>query len=68
MSLVYVFVFGSVVLFGLTAVYGLVWAIRSGQLDNFSRGATSIFDEDEPVGEMTDSFPGGEEEEEEERR
>lgn len=45
-------------LFGLSAVYGLVWAIRTGQFSNFGRGAMSIFDEDEPVGETTDVFPG----------
>jgi len=25
---------------------------------HFGAGATSIFDDDEPVGEMTDEFPG----------
>lgn len=57
MALIYIFIFGSVVVFGLTAVAGLVWAVRTGQLRNFSAGATSIFDDDEPVGVMTDAFP-----------
>jgi nitrogen fixation-related uncharacterized protein len=56
-ALIYILVFGSVLVFGLTAVAGLVWAIRSGQLRDFGAGATSIFDEDEPVGVMTDAFP-----------
>ena len=57
MALIYIIIFGSVLVFGLTAVAGLVWAIRSGQLRDFGAGATSIFDEDEPVGVMTDAFP-----------
>ena len=59
MTLVYVFIFGSVVVFGLSAVAALVWAVRTGQVRNFGAGATSIFDEDEPVGLMTDGFPDG---------
>ncbi len=58
MSLVYVLIWGSVALFGATAVYGLVWAVRTGQMQDFGRGAISIFDADEPVGSMTDGFPG----------
>jgi nitrogen fixation-related uncharacterized protein len=57
MALIYILIFGSVLVFGLTAVAGLVWAIRSGQLRDFGAGATSIFDEDEPIGVMTDAFP-----------
>lgn len=58
MSLVYFMVFGSVAVFGLTAVYGLVWAVRHGQLRDFAAGATSIFDDEEPIGQITDGFPG----------
>jgi nitrogen fixation-related uncharacterized protein len=57
-ALISMFIFGSVVVFGLTAVAGLVWAVRTGQMRHFARGAVSIFDEDEPVGVMTDGFPG----------
>ena len=48
---------GSIVLFGGATVLALGWAFRSGQFDNFQKGAQSIFDADEPVGEMTDAFP-----------
>jgi len=48
---------GSIVLFGGATVLALGWAFRSGQFDNFQKGAQSIFGPDEPVGEMTDSFP-----------
>ena len=37
-----------VIAFGLTAVGGLVWAVRTGQMSDFAAGARSIFDEDAP--------------------
>lgn len=40
-----------------TAVYALYWSSRHGQLRDFERGAVSIFDDEEPVGQMTDRFP-----------
>ena len=43
-----------------SAVLALYWAARNRQLENLQKGAESIFDEDEPIGEMTDSFPGEE--------
>lgn len=58
MALISILIFGSVVFFGLTAVAGLVWAVRTGQMRHFARGAVSIFDDDEPIGTMTDAFPG----------
>lgn len=58
MALVYILIWGSIGVAGLTAVGALVWAVRSGQLQSFAAGATSIFDDDEPIGEMTDRFPG----------
>lgn len=50
-------VIGSVVMFGAAAALALGWAFRAGQFENFHRGARSIFDPDEPIGERTDSFP-----------
>ncbi len=44
----------TLLIFGGAAVLALAWAISSGQLSNLSRGAESIFDADEPIGEMTD--------------
>lgn len=57
MALIYVMIWGFALVCGLTAVYGLTWAIRNGQMQRFGEGATSIFDDEEPVGEMTDGFP-----------
>lgn len=39
------------------AVYALYWSSKHGQLRDFERGAVSIFDEQEPVGQVTDYFP-----------
>lgn len=58
MKLVYLLIWGSGLLFGATAVWALVWAIRNGEMSNFKAGAESIFDEEEPVGKPTDAFPG----------
>jgi nitrogen fixation-related uncharacterized protein len=44
----------TLLIFGSAAVLALAWAISSGQMENMSRGANSIFGADEPVGEMTD--------------
>lgn len=42
---------------GLTSVVALVWAIHAGQFQSLDDGAESIFDADEPIGMVTDSFP-----------
>lgn len=45
-------------LFLASAVYALYWAARNGQLKEFEEGAASIFDDEEPIGQPTDFFPG----------
>ena len=57
MTVYYVFVFSVVLLFSGSVVWALWWALRGGQFSRFAEGATSIFDEDEPVGRITDAFP-----------
>jgi cbb3-type cytochrome oxidase maturation protein len=52
-------VVGSMLLFGGGAVLALGWAFKNRQFENFDRGANSIFDADEPIGEPTDAFPAG---------
>ena len=54
MTITYAVLAGSVILFGGSACYALVWAMRRGQFENIQRGATSIFDADEPIGRPTD--------------
>jgi len=55
MTIAYIAEFGVALLFGATAVWALAWAIRKGQFANFGQGAASIFDDEEPVGQVTDS-------------
>ena len=55
MALVYIIAFVTVL--GISAVCALFWALRTGQMDDFRAGALSIFDDDEPAGEVTDYFP-----------
>lgn len=49
------FVFAS--LFFLGASAALFWAHKHGQLSDLEKGSKSIFDEDEPMGEVSDQFP-----------
>ena len=58
MTLAYILIFGTIALLSITVVVVFAWAIRTGQFADFQQGATSIFDDDEPLGEMTDWFPG----------
>ncbi len=52
-----IFIWGVALLLGASSVAALIWAVTSGQLAEFQKGATSIFDDDEPIGQMTDEFP-----------
>ena len=49
------FLFAS--LFFIGGAFALHWAHKNGQLTNLEKGAQSIFDEDEPIGTVTDQFP-----------
>lgn len=42
-----------------TGILALFWASRNGQMNNFEKGARTIFDDDEPEGEQIDFFPEG---------
>ena len=43
--------------FFVAAALALHWAHKNGQFSNLDKGARSIFDDDEPLGQVTDSFP-----------
>lgn len=49
------FIFASI--FFVAAAMALHWAHRNGQLSNLEQGAQTIFDDDEPMGEISDQFP-----------
>lgn len=48
----------SLVILGGSAVYALYWAASHGQFRRMEEGAKVIFDAGEPVGKVTDVFPG----------
>lgn len=52
-----ILIFGMIGAFSMSVIYGLWWALRGGQMSNFQQGATSIFDDEEPIGQVTDAFP-----------
>lgn len=58
MAAFYIALWGLAAALAATAIGGLVWAIRRGEFDDLRAGAASIFDDDEPIGQVTDRFPG----------
>jgi len=44
-------------LLGGSALGAFFWAVRDGQLKDLPAGAKVIFDDREPIGEVTDCFP-----------
>ncbi|MDR0534621.1 MAG: cbb3-type cytochrome oxidase assembly protein [Verrucomicrobiales bacterium] len=58
MFIFYLLIVGSMVVLGGSAMYGIYWAVRDGQYVNMKKGAEVIFGKDEPVGKVTDLFPG----------
>ena len=49
--------FISASIFFVAAALALHWSHKNGQLSDLERGAQTIFDDDEPMGEVTDQFP-----------
>lgn len=43
---------------GIIAISAFVWAVRNKQFRDFNKGAYVIFDDEEPVGEMTENTFG----------
>ena len=57
MSIVWILFVSSVIVLPAVALLALRWAVRHGEFKNLQKTALSIFDEEEPVGRMTDRFP-----------
>jgi hypothetical protein len=58
MSFYYALITSGFVFLTATALLALRWAIKNGEFRNTSKAALLVFDEEEPVGKMTDFFPG----------
>jgi len=56
-NLVVIVLVGLGVLFFVSAVAAFLWAIRTRQFEKLEKGATVIFDAEEPEGSQTDFFP-----------
>ena len=53
----YILIFGTLGGLLVSVMFALYWAITTGQFANFNKGATCIFDADEPQGFRTDAYP-----------
>jgi hypothetical protein len=49
MTPIFIAIYGFMIIFGITAIAALIWAIQTGQMEHFREGAASIFDGDEPT-------------------
>lgn len=58
MTIVFILIWAFMIVLSMSAIGALIWAIQTRQFSNFQQGARTVFDEDEPEGEMTDFFPG----------
>ncbi len=52
------FIWSFALISGITMVWLLAWAIQRGEFRDLRAGARMIFDDDEPIGVVTDHFPG----------
>ena len=59
MTVAYILIWGCMLVFGSSAVLALIWAVQSGQFRDPKKAAATIFDDEEPIGQITDRFPGG---------
>jgi nitrogen fixation-related uncharacterized protein len=57
MTVVWILFACSVILLPSTALLALRWAVRHGEFRDLRKTALSIFDEEEPVGQLSDHFP-----------
>ncbi len=57
MIVLWILFLGGLVVLPGTALLAIHWAMRNGEFKNLPKIALSIFDEEEPVGTMTDHFP-----------
>ena len=54
MEVLYLLVFGGMIFLGGSALAAFYWAVKTGQFRNLGAAPEVIFDEDEPIGKMTD--------------
>ena len=57
MTIAAILILGGLIFLSGSAVVAFTWAAKTGQFKDLKKGATVIFDEDEPIGMRTDCFP-----------
>lgn len=57
MSVIWILFICSMVVLPGVALLALRWAIHHGEFSHLQKTALSIFDDEEPVGKVTDHFP-----------
>ena len=58
MTIVWILFACSIIVLPATALLALRWAVRHGEFRDLRKTALSIFDDEEPVGQLSDRFPG----------
>lgn len=58
MSVLWILFICSMVVLPGVALLALRWALHHGEFSHLEKTALSIFDDEEPVGKVTDQFPG----------
>lgn len=58
MNAIWILLVCSVVILPAMALWALRWALRHGEFRNLQKISLSIFDEEEPLGRLSDRFPG----------
>lgn len=58
MFFVFMFIWTFALVAGISMVWLLAWAIKRGEFKDLRGAARMIFDESEPIGVVTDFFPG----------
>jgi hypothetical protein len=59
MTIIWILFAGSVIVLPGLALLALRWAVRHGEFNHLQKTALSIFDEEEPLGRMSDAYPAG---------
>ncbi len=57
MTVIWILFVCSFILLPVTALLALRWAVRQGEFRDLRKTALSIFDDEEPVGRLSDHFP-----------
>ena len=58
MSIGFFLYIGGTLLLSGSALIAFCWVIKNGQLNKLHEASQIIFDKDEPIGAITDHFPG----------